>query len=226
MKLLILRKKIIRNSSISAVLVIALALVIMYDSHKKKSEQTEAQRLQNETASIRSKSIELQNKIAEAKKYQEVWKTISSNKKFVGTLKIDDVIAKIDLLAEKYSIEKPAIKMTIPEELSNGIFKRSTILINVSTATLTFDAVNDVKAVAFVSEFIESVPGYVVIANFDIKRTKKYTDQDLIQLSSGKGSGAITAKVDFFWYLYKQKADGKSPDSNTQAEQPIEKDRS
>jgi len=222
MKLLILRKKIITNSSISGVLVILLGLIIAYDIHKKQTTREEAQRVETETANIRNKSVELQNKVAEAKKYQEVWKTISTTKKFVGTLRIDDVTSKIDTLAEKYQIEKPAIKMTIPEELTNGIFKRSTINITVSTATLTYDAVNDVKAIAFISEFVQSVPGYVVIANFEMKKTKKYTDQDLIQLSSGKGSGAISAKVDFFWYIYKQKTDPSKVEAPKPEEQTIE----
>ncbi len=223
MKILILRKRIITNSSISGILIIILGLTFAYDIHKKQVTREEAQRIEAETASIRGKSVELQNKVTEAKKYQEIWKTIRPNKKFVGSLRIDDVTAKIDALAEKYGIEKPAIKMTIPEELTNGVFKRSTVNITVSTATLTYDAVNDVKAIAFISEFIQSVPGYAIIANFDMKKTKKYTDQDLLQISTGKGSGAITVKVDFFWYLYKQKAD---PTTKIEApkpeEQPIE----
>jgi len=223
MKLLILRKKIITNAALSVILITLLALVIIYDSHKKKVARDEAQRVERETAKIRSKSVELQNKVAEAKKYEAVWKTIPNQRKFIGIPKIDDVIEKIDVLAEKYAIEKPAIKMTVPEELTNEIFKRSTIGVNVSTATLTFDALSDVKAISFITEFVHSVPGYIIIVNFDIKRTRKYNDQDLIQLSIGKGSGAVTGKVDFFWYLYKSKADpSKAPETIKQEEQLIE----
>lgn len=220
MKIINLRKKIITNSIICASLSLILAMVFFYDSYNKQMIEKDVQKIQSEINSIKQRTIDLQNKVSEAKKYQDIWKTISNNKKFIGSIKIDEVTSRIDALAEKYSIEKPAIKMTIPEDLPTGVFNRQTVNINVSNSTITFDAVNDTKAIAFVSEFAESVPGYIVITNFELRKTKKYNEQDLISISTGKPSGAVSAKVDFFWYMYKAKNAPQA--STTKPTQPIQ----
>lgn len=206
MKLVTLRKKIIRNISISGALLIVFGLVVFYDSHKKKSIRLEAEKFEIETSEIKSRSEELQNKISEAKKYQEAWKTISANRKFIGNLKFDEINYRINSLAEKYLISKPSIKMTTPENITNsGLLERSTVTVASSTVNLSFTAINDIKAIAFITEFVNSAPGYIIISSFEIKKTKKYDDKDLIQISSGARSGAIDAKVEFYWYFYKQK---------------------
>lgn len=223
MKLISIRKKIITNALVSALLIIALGAVIVYDSHRKKATREEAEKVEEETLKIKDRSAELQNKILEARKYQEIWKTISSNRKVISNLKIDDINSMISKIADKYSITKPAIKMTIPEEMRGGIFQRSTVSVASSTATLTFNSLNDIKALAFISELVDSAPGYIIISSFEMKKGKKYSDQDLIQISSGNGAGAVNVKVDFFWYLYKDKSfDRFNPISLSEQNNPQE----
>ena len=205
MKLLSLRKKIIINISISALLLVISGLTIYYDNHQKESAKIKAAAIESEVSIIKSQYEELERKTIEIKKYQQSWKTISSNRKVIGNIKMDEVNSKLNLVAEKYSIIKPAIRIILPEDLNNGVFNRSTVTVAVSTANLTFEAINDVKALSFISEFINSITGYAIITNLELKKAKKYTDQDLVAISSGKGSGAITARVDFFWYFYKPK---------------------
>lgn len=206
MKLISIRKKIITNLSVSGFVIAALAVVIAYDSHLKKSKREEAEKVEMEASQIKNQSLELQNKVLEATKYQEIWKTISSNRKvLVKNLKIDDVNSIINNLADKHNIMKPAIKMTIPEELNGGIFQRSTVLVTSSSVTLTFSALNDTKAIAFISELANSAPGYILISSFEMTKSKDYSDQDLIQISSGNGIGVVLVKADFHWYMYKEK---------------------
>ncbi len=203
MKIPNLRKRIYTNLSISAILLGIFLSIIYYQSYRKKTSEDEAKKVESDINDIKSKTNQIKNKILEAKKYQEIWGSISENKKFIGSLKIDDVTSRIDSLAEKYSIEKPAIRMTIPEEMSGSIFKRSTVLVTASQGNLSFEAVNDLKAIGFISELVRSAPGYIVISNFEIRRNKKYSEQDLIKLSSGQPSGAVIARADFYWYIYK-----------------------
>ncbi len=206
MKLLKLRKKIITNLVVSGFLLVIFGSTIYYNVLQKKSAQDQAAVVQSEISTINDKYAELENKAAEIKKYQEAWKNISSSKKVIGNIKMDDINAKLNLVADKYSIIKPAIKVILPEDISSGIFNRSTVTIALSTANLTFEAINDVKALSFISEFINSIQGYAVITNLELRKSKKYTEQDLVAISSGKGQGAISAKVDFYWYIYKPKA--------------------
>lgn len=210
MKIIALRKKIITNLSVSGALLGIVGLIFFYDFHKKEAMRLEAEEVQMEVSNIRSQAAELQNKIAESTKYQEVWKNISANKKFVGNLKFDDVNAKINTLAEKYLLSQPVIKMTIPEPLNQGILNRSTVNIAVSSVNLTFEAIDDLRVLSFVADLMNSVHGYIVISNFEIKKTKKYSDQDLVEISTGKNSGAIQTTIDFYWYFFKPKDDEKS----------------
>ena len=38
-----------------------------------------------------------------------------------------------------------------------------------------------------------------------MKKDRTYSDQDLVALSIGKGSGIIKSKAEFLWYAYKNK---------------------
>ncbi|NBV06984.1 MAG: hypothetical protein EBS06_07125 [Proteobacteria bacterium] len=211
MKLINLRKNIIRNFTASGVIVVIFALITLYSIIQKKSELEEIAKLNSETSVIKAKSEEVKNKIAESKKYQEIWKTITANKKFIGTIKADEIISKMEAIGQKYSINKPNIKLTIPENVEGtNLLKRSTITVTVSKVSLDFEALNDAKALYFISEFLNSIPGYPVVSNFEMSKTKKYTDEDLIRISSGNTSGAISVKVEFFWYIYKDKTNPKS----------------
>ncbi len=220
MKIIALRKKIITNLSVSGALLGVLGLIFFYNSHEEDTLRNEAERVQMEVQNIREQAAELQTKMAESEKYQKTWNNISSNKKFVGNLKFDDVNNKLNALAYKYALSKLVIKMTIPEIVNQGQLRRSTVDVAVSTVNLTFEAVDDLTALSFVTDLVGSVSGYIVISNFGIKKTRKYTDQDLINISTGKGDGAVDTKVDFYWYFYKPKnADNQADKQSDQTNQ-------
>lgn len=205
MKVTNLRKQIINNLTISGVLLLVLGGIIYYNVNRNKISFNKAEEIQSETAQIKSRSIELQNKVIEAKKYQEAWKILTPNQKIINNIKMDEVNSKLNTIANKYSIIKPAIKVILPEDLHEGIFRRSSVLVAVSTTNLTFEAANDVRAISFLTEFLNSLQGYAILTNLEIKKSRQYSSQDLIQLSVGKGNGAVSVKADFYWYIYKPK---------------------
>ena len=203
MKILNLRKNIIANLSVAGVLLIILGALIYYNNAKNQSIIEEVSKIQSDISHIHSEYIELQEKVTEALKYQQAWKLISNNRKSVVGLRMDNINNRIESISEKYSIIKPAIKVIVPETLSSGIFKRSTVFVTVSQTSISFEALNDIKAISFLSEFINSSPGYPILINLEIKKLKQYSDQDLVQISTGRGEGAVSVKADFYWYLYK-----------------------
>jgi len=213
MKILYLRKKINVNFSISAVLFLLLAALFSYNFYKKSHVDSKVKEIKSETSKLKSQASELKTKISEAEKYRNLWSSISSNKKSTSGIKMDNVNALLSAVSEKYSILKPSIKVALPEAMKDGIFKRKTVTILSTTATLSFEAVNDIKALLFVDELLNSLPGYIIITNFEIKKSKQYSDQDLVALSSGNGSGAILGKIDFFWYTYKDLEKKKEEDA-------------
>jgi hypothetical protein len=125
---------------------------------------------------------------------------------------MDEVNANLAAIAEKYTISNPVIKVALPETMKDGLFKRATVNILLTTVNLSFSAVNDIKALAFISEFLDSLPGYVIVTNLDLRKGKQYTEKDLVDISTGKSFGAITGRVDFTWYVYKKKDEPKIED--------------
>jgi len=205
-----LRKKITINFSASAILLLIFCSIIGYIFYEKNTVEDKVAVIKKEAAQIRVKANALEVSTIEVKKYRELWKTLTDNKKNTNGIKMNEVNSQLTLIADKYNILNSSIKIVLPEFAKDPQFKRSTITIMMTTANLTFTALNDVKAISFVNEFINSLPGYPVITNFEIKKSKSYTTQDLIDITSGKGTGAISGKVDFIWYAYKE----KSPDDD------------
>lgn len=205
MKIIDLRKKNIVSLSISGVLLLIFGAGIFYNIHQRRVLQGDIDKINAETLKIRNETTDLESKATELKKYRQLWGQISDAKKITGGIKMDEINGKLSSIAEKYSIISPTIKVTLPETLKGGLFDREIITVLLSTVNLSFNAANDIKALLFISEFIESLPGYTVITNLQLKKVKDYTTQDLIDLSTGKTSGNVTSNIDFYWYAFKVK---------------------
>lgn len=214
MKIPNLRKKIIINFSTSFVLLSFFTAIIAYYVSEKNAVGGKINKIKNETSKIKNQTSEIENKAIETKKYKELWKRMSVNKKNVSGIKMDDVNSKLLTFAAKYAISGQNIKISIPETLKDGIFKTTTASVLFTTVNLTFSAPNDIKALLFMDDFFSSLQGYQIITSAELKKNKEYSLQDLINLSSGKGTTAVSAKVDFFWYAFKgietKPAEGKS----------------
>jgi hypothetical protein len=211
MKIIDLQKKIKVSFIASGALILLVALMIFFYIYKIQEGRDILSKIDRDLVQIKIKTIELQGKIIEAKKYRELWSTLDENKKTPRGIKMDDVNASLKTYAEKYAIFSPSIKVALPEPVSDGPFKRNTISVLFTSASLTFNAANDIKAFLFIDEFIRSLPGYPIINNIDIKKAKTYNSVDLVAISTGKGLGAIAGRVDFFWYVYKDKEQKDEP---------------
>ncbi len=205
MKIELLRKKNIINFSSSLLLLSAFVASVIYSSYKNQDLSRKIEDLKSETSQIISQTQELQSKTMELKRYKTLWPTLTENKKNTAGIKMDDVNAKLAAMAEKYTIINPAIKVSLPENLSGGLFERSRINVLFTTINLNFEAVDDARALGFLADFSASLPGYAVLNRMDIVRSKEYTNQDLVQISVGKGGGAIKSSVDISWYAFKEK---------------------
>lgn len=205
MKILNLRKKIIVNFSASVVLLLISCAVVGYAFYEKSTVNSVVSKIKSETSEFKNQAIEVESKATETKKYKELWKKVTANKKNTNGIKMDDINALMVTTAEKYAIINPDIRVVLPEIIKEGPLKRATVNVLFTTVGLTFNATNDVRALSFLSEFIGSLPGYPIITGLEIRKNKNYNAQDLVSISSGKGSGSVSGKVDFVWYVYKQK---------------------
>ncbi len=224
-----IKKKIAINFSISAILGLAVAGLLTYLSFFRTDQNKEIDYIKQLASQLSSKASEYQNKAQETKKYIEVWKTIPDSKKSLDGIKIDNINKTLAQLAEKYYIGNQSIKLSLPEDLKDGIFDRKTLIASYTNVEISFNAIDDIRAISFLSDFLGSLNGYVVVTNFDIKKNKKYTDQDLIDISSNKPSGGVLVKIEFVWYVYRQKEEDAKlgpKDNNSNAATKITNDSS
>ena len=206
MKILILRKKNIISFSISGILILICATGVFYTFHQQDALKGKIEAIGSEASKIRTEAADLESKTTELKKYKKLWSNLADNRKITTGIKIDDVNMKLAALAEKYAITNQVVKLTLPETMKGNLFERSTITVFSTTGNLNFQAVNDVKALSFVEEFMNSLAGYAVVTGIQIKKgDKSYTNEELIAISTGKGVGLINGKVDFVWYAFRKK---------------------
>ncbi len=204
MKINNLKKQIIRNFSIAGAFFVMFGAGFYYYSNQQKFVKDKIDKINNEAAQFSVELADLQSKTAEIKKYKDMWPKISHSKKDVDGIKIDEVNKILNSVAKKYSIGSPNIKLSLPELMIGGVFDRKTINVMMTTANVTFTATTDVKAIMFADEFLGSLKGYPVLTTFNIAKNKEYSNDDLIELSTGKSQGNITGKFDFYWYIYKE----------------------
>lgn len=203
MKIQTLKKRITKNFSIAGFFVMIFASTFYLYYSKKSGVDSKISAINEETSQFNIELADLQSKTAEIRKYRDLWHTISANKKNTDGIKIDEINAKLTSIATKYMISSPTIKLSLPEAVKGGIFDRKTVNVMMTTANINFVAINDVKAVMFANEFLNSLKGYPVVTSFNISKNKEYTRQELLDLSTGKSSGVVSGRIDFSWYVYK-----------------------
>jgi hypothetical protein len=211
MKITYLKKRIIKSFSIAAGLLALAACFFYYRVSQDAKSKKLINNIKSQTSEIESEIESLTSKMQEVKKYKEIWVSISENKKSVIGIKIDNINLKIEQLSPKYNISQANIKVSFPENLKDGVFNISSSDLVSSVVNLTFNSITDTDALMFISDLFQSLPGYIVINRLSISKTRNYTNEDLLKISSGTATGAIQCNLDFFWYVYKPKSIIDSP---------------
>ncbi len=218
MKSKFLKKKIIINLGILCALLLCIALVIWFYSSEQGSSDIKVDQIKNDTSKVKEEISELERKIEESQKYKSLWSKMDPKKQIILAIKVDDINKTMNNIADKYSIYNQSIKVSFPEDVENSVFKTTLLKILYSNVILTFTALNDVKAILFAEEFVKSLHGYPITTSFSITKTKEYTNNDFVDISQGKGGGAIEGKIEISWYVFKVE-EKQSPQKVTQKPQ-------
>lgn len=206
MKITYLKKRIIKSFSIAACLLALAACFFYYRANQEAKSEKLISNIKSQTSEIESEIESLTSKMEEVKKYKEIWVSISENKKSIIGIKVDNINLKIEQLSPKYNISQANIKVSFPENLKDGVFNISSSDLVSSVVNLSFNSITDTDALMFISDLVQSLPGYIVINRLSINKTRSYTKDDLLKISSGTATGAIQCNLDFFWYVYKPKS--------------------
>jgi hypothetical protein len=204
MKIVTLRKRIALNFTVSLLIIVSASFVIYLYFKNQTETRNKISDLSNKTNAINAEVHELQSKTVEIAKYKESWQKLSENKKNTSGIKIDDFNSRLEETAKKYFVTTKDVKINVPDALRNGIFTRDTIDILFTTVSIKFSAISDTMAMAFIADFVNSLQGYYVVTNVELKKEKDYSAQDLKDIALGKTVGNVEGKLDFFWYVSKE----------------------
>lgn len=206
-----LKHKIIFHICCFSALVIAIVMIIFYGQYAMQNSDEDIRNLNVQIADLTNKSNNIEAKISDARKYKQIWMNASQNNKDFNGIKISDISDKFKIIADQYNLSKPSISISAPETLKDGIYNRQVLDVNLVNCVANFEALTDKIAIDFINNFTSTLPGYVIISDVQIKKIKKegYSDEDLMDISTGKISGLTSAKVDFSWYFLKLKATNK-----------------
>lgn len=203
MKILTLRKKIIINAILATILLGLNFAVFFFYNNIDQASESEIRKIEMQTQSFKSRIREIENKEAEIKKYKALWPNISENRKHTGGIKVDDFNKTLEEVSKKYLITTENVKINLPQEIKQDIFKRETFDLYHTSVSMNYFAISDVMAVSFVEEFVSSLYGYPIVVYFDMSKSKSYSAQDLSDISYGKLKGSVTGRLEFFWYVPK-----------------------
>ena len=190
-------------------LVAGLIILHIYYNGNKKSNNLAIKNIHINIQSIKNKINNLEQKLVETKKYQNIWEQIEDNKKTLKGANIDEVNTTFNLLVDKFLIKNPNINISLPEKIENKMYDRANIQVFFSKIIIDFQAIDDTKALIFIENFIKEINGYIVITNLRVTLDGKknyYNEKELIALSKGKKiKYLIRSSVTLSWYILKEK---------------------
>ena len=203
MKIESLRIKLKLNIIFSAVLTLSIVIIHSYKFFKEKDYNQDIEKVRSEIINLKQRNTEVESKANDAKKYKEIWKKMSSTKKNMVGIKMDDVNSNLKKLSEKYSIIDPTIKVTLPENINEGLFKRETLVTSFANVSLSYNSYDDIRSLQFIDEFMKTMNGYKIITSLEIKKNKDYYLNDFVTISTGKSEGGVSTKIELYWYIFK-----------------------
>ena len=214
MQIAIIRKKIIKNIAVTIVFITFLAGLIFLKIYRENLLQERIKAIENEAIKTSQQATEMEQKATEAKKYRDVWKTLSNEKKMIAGIKSEKVTETIDIIAEKHSSQVDSVKLSIPQNMQGESFDYKTVAIVASKVTLFFRVFTDIDALNFLIDLKKSIPNYIVFKAVEIKKEKKYEQEDYLNIAIKKPGGLIICKAEFIIYAYKDKEKEATIDKN------------
>jgi len=214
MQIAIIRKKIIKNIAVTIVFVTFLAGSIFLKIYRENLLQERIKTIESDAIKTSQQAAEMEQKATEAKKYRDVWKTLSNEKKMIAGIKSEKITETIDIIAEKYHSQIDSVKLSIPQNMQGESFDYKTVVVVASKVTLLFKVFTDIDALNFLIDLKKSIPNYIVFKTVEIKKEKKYEQEDYLNIAIKKPGGLIICKTEFIIYAYKDKEKEVAIDMN------------
>ncbi|MFT6332696.1 MAG: cell division protein FtsL [Lentimonas sp.] len=202
-----LKRQIIISVIISGIFLMIFIAINIYYKNSMSSEKRELKKISREIIELNNKSDDIESRVNDVKKYKPVWLKVDKKRKDFEGIKISNISDIFKKIADDYDINNFSINISAPGILKDKHYDNTTFNVNLVDIKLNFTSFTDQAAMDFIASFLDIMPGYVVINNISLVKSKKefYTDSELVKISTGQIKGSVTSSVDFHWYFLKYK---------------------
>ena len=223
MKIAILHRKIKICSLITVSLIMVAGLVIFYHHYKAQILLKLIGRINQESQRISNQAAELEVRVAEAKKYKDLWKSIPRERKMLSGIKVEIINEIIAKTAANFKVDTGNMSLSLPENIDIDLFEAKTITTVASNVVMDINAINDIELINFLLALKEAIPGHIIFKSLEIKKDKEYSNEELSKISEKKFKFSTIGKVEFIWYGYKEKISDEKEEGQKDAI-PLEKE--
>jgi hypothetical protein len=206
-KILGLKKRAVFGLSIFGGLLLATTTTILYNKLAFKDKDEEVRYFNEQINDLKNKITNSETWVSDLNNYKKIWNEAGEKRKNFDDAKISDINISFESSALKNNLSEKSIKISTPEVLKGGIYNGQSFDVRLVALSITFNALTDKDAISFIKEFTESMSGYVILNDLEIKKNKKdgYSENDLINISTGQINGLTSVKANFSWYFLTHK---------------------
>jgi len=155
---------------------------------------------------IKRKASETKNNLKLARKYSARWENATDKQKTSDGINPNLINSLLEELSTKYNIAQYNFSMSVPKIIETNKLQGKTLDILVSECDISFDIIDDVRAISFLQDLQNNLTGYGVIKVLNITKNKeKYSYQDFVAISSGKSPALMKVTIGISWYATKRK---------------------
>lgn len=197
-------KKIIVLSVVFLTFSAILFLSIEFFLSGKKAIKTEMDNLNQNNENVLLEIKNIINKSIIAKNYIAKWeKDFTPSQKKLEGLEINDVQKIIQDVAIKNKIINMSVNFA-PVIIVKGAFEKQNISTYTTLITTSFNAITDINVFNFIDDLKTELPGFIVIQEVNLVRTKRVDESFLKALETMNIATAINCDMKIRLYNLKQ----------------------
>ena len=199
-KLASLKKTTIKQLSIMAIIIIALAGIYLVLLHLKDENEQKRSQLKLQTNNLNTQIQNLQEQYKKAQASMGLYNSLQAEDEAgTGGINRQNMKGLLDKLKDTYHLSRLTLKMEPAEELPQEKFRKKTTLTEHSEVTLKFSGLTDEYLFSFIDALIHELSGYMRIENMQLRRELPINNDILLKISHGDTPALVSGEIVFHW---------------------------
>lgn len=203
----------VRNSIHKKIIIKILIIVAMIVGSIvfSNTQNAEIKKLEKKEHSFKIRSNELESRYknfdsrkSEIKEAFSTWLKLQKRDEGFEGLRISYIQEIFDVMEEKHQLNQLDINMSKPEILS-GTYNAVNIGVQASEIRMRIKAYSDIQILFFIYDLLRSVPGYIDITSFSMKRDFVLNNTTYLKLAEDEFFSPVSAELIFVWHELKSK---------------------